>query len=90
MWLFSAAVATCPGGENLRTAECRAHSKGPRYRGVCRQRCRQAVQTRRAVLGNAGLLVHGTAERRDGAVNLVATRLTPLVLAPGTRSRDFR
>ncbi|MFF3068871.1 hypothetical protein [Kitasatospora sp. NPDC057936] len=48
------------------------------------------MQTRRAVLGNAGLLVHGAAERRDGAVNLVATRLTPLVLAPGTRSWDFR
>nr|BFD96318.1 error-prone DNA polymerase DnaE2 [Kitasatospora sp. Xyl93] len=45
---------------------------------------------RRVALGNAGLLVHGTAERRDGAINLVATRLTPLTLAPGTRSRDFR
>ncbi|MEE1783125.1 error-prone DNA polymerase [Streptomyces sp. SP17BM10] len=45
---------------------------------------------RRVALGNAGLLVHGTAERRDGAVNLVATRLTPLTLAPGARSRDFR
>ncbi|MFJ9460799.1 error-prone DNA polymerase [Kitasatospora sp. NPDC101447] len=45
---------------------------------------------RRVALGNAGLLVHGTAERRDGAINLLATRLTPLTLAPGTRSRDFR
>ncbi|BFV60087.1 error-prone DNA polymerase [Kitasatospora sp. CMC57] len=45
---------------------------------------------RRVALGNAGLLVHGTAERRDGAVNLVATRLVPLTLAPGGRSRDFR
>ncbi|MEV7021927.1 error-prone DNA polymerase [Kitasatospora sp. NPDC093558] len=45
---------------------------------------------RRIALGNAGLLVHGTAERRDGAINLVATRLAPLTLAPGTRSRDFR
>ncbi|MGW6913349.1 error-prone DNA polymerase [Kitasatospora sp. NPDC054939] len=45
---------------------------------------------RRTALQNAGLLVHGTAERRDGAVNLVATRLAPLTLAPGTRSRDFR
>ncbi|WP_033354285.1 error-prone DNA polymerase [Kitasatospora aureofaciens] len=45
---------------------------------------------RRAALQSAGLLVHGTAERRDGAVNLVATRLVPLTLAPGARSRDFR
>ncbi|UKZ02885.1 error-prone DNA polymerase (plasmid) [Streptomyces viridifaciens] len=45
---------------------------------------------RRVALGNAGLLVHGTAERRDGAINLVATRLTPLTLGPGTRSRDFQ
>ncbi|WP_033818270.1 error-prone DNA polymerase [Kitasatospora sp. MBT63] len=45
---------------------------------------------RRTALQNAGLLVHGTAERRDGAINLVATRLTPLTLAPGARSRDFR
>ncbi|MDH6129932.1 error-prone DNA polymerase [Kitasatospora sp. GP82] len=45
---------------------------------------------RKTALGNAGLLVYGTAERRDGAVNLVATRLTPLTLAPAGRSRDFR
>ncbi|WP_329586890.1 error-prone DNA polymerase [Kitasatospora sp. NBC_01250] len=45
---------------------------------------------RRTALQNAGLLVHGTVERRDGAANLVASRLTPLTLAPGTRSRDFR
>ncbi|MFI6849522.1 error-prone DNA polymerase [Kitasatospora sp. NPDC050467] len=45
---------------------------------------------RRTALQHAGLLVHGTAERRDGAINLVATRLTPLTLAPGARSRDFR
>ncbi|MEU9046560.1 MULTISPECIES: OB-fold nucleic acid binding domain-containing protein [unclassified Kitasatospora] len=45
---------------------------------------------RRVALGNAGLLVHGTAERKDGAINLVATRLTSLTLAPGARSRDFR
>ncbi|MFB7619465.1 error-prone DNA polymerase [Kitasatospora sp. NPDC056181] len=45
---------------------------------------------KRVALQNAGLLVHGTAERRDGAINLVATRLTPLTLAPGSRSRDFR
>ncbi|MFH8387164.1 error-prone DNA polymerase [Kitasatospora sp. NPDC018058] len=45
---------------------------------------------RRTATQAAGLLVHGTAERRDGAVNLVATRLTPLTLAPGARSRDFR
>ncbi|MFJ9777206.1 OB-fold nucleic acid binding domain-containing protein [Kitasatospora sp. NPDC101157] len=45
---------------------------------------------RRAALQSAGLLVSGTAERRDGAVNLVATRLVPLTLAPGARSRDFR
>ncbi|MFC9326124.1 error-prone DNA polymerase [Kitasatospora sp. NPDC057015] len=44
----------------------------------------------RVALGNAGLLVHGTAERRDGAVNLVATRLVPLVITPAGRSRDFR
>ncbi|MFB9369925.1 error-prone DNA polymerase [Kitasatospora albolonga] len=48
-------------------------------------------QQRRVALGCAGLLVHGTAERRDGAINLVATRLTPLVLSvTGLRSRDFR
>ncbi|MFB7677757.1 error-prone DNA polymerase [Kitasatospora purpeofusca] len=45
---------------------------------------------RRTALGNAGLLVAGTAERRDGAINLLATRLSPLTLAPGSRSRDFR
>ncbi|MER8184780.1 error-prone DNA polymerase [Kitasatospora sp. NPDC094015] len=46
---------------------------------------------RKTALGSAGLLVHGTAERRDGAINLVATRLTPLVLSvAGLRSRDFR
>ncbi|MFD0531477.1 OB-fold nucleic acid binding domain-containing protein [Kitasatospora arboriphila] len=45
---------------------------------------------RRTALQNAGLLVHGTVERRDGATNLQATRLAPLTLAPGTTSRDFR
>ncbi|MFJ9518474.1 error-prone DNA polymerase [Kitasatospora sp. NPDC101801] len=45
---------------------------------------------RKVALGSAGLLVHGTTERRDGAINLVATRLVPLTLAPGARSRDFR
>ncbi|WP_457030505.1 error-prone DNA polymerase [Kitasatospora sp. P5_F3] len=45
---------------------------------------------RRIALDSAGLLVHGTAERRDGAINLVATRLVPLTLAPGAHSRNFR
>ncbi|RKE02899.1 error-prone DNA polymerase [Streptomyces sp. TLI_171] len=45
---------------------------------------------RRAAMQSAGLLIHGTLERRDGASNLVATRLTPLTLAPGAKSRDFR
>ncbi len=45
---------------------------------------------RRTALQSAGLLVSGTLERRDGATNLVATRLAPLTLAPGARSRDFR
>lgn len=54
--------------------------------------CRPHVweRQRRTALQNAGLLVHGTVERRDGAANLVASRLTPLTLAPGPRSRDFR
>ncbi|MEW1908421.1 OB-fold nucleic acid binding domain-containing protein [Kitasatospora sp. NPDC085895] len=45
---------------------------------------------RRTALQNAGLLVHGTVERRGGATNLRATRLAPLTLAPGTTGRDFR
>ncbi|MFJ8042411.1 error-prone DNA polymerase [Kitasatospora sp. NPDC096147] len=48
-------------------------------------------QHRKTALTCAGLLVHGTTERRDGAINLLATRLTPLVLSvTGLRSRDFR
>ncbi|MEV0192238.1 error-prone DNA polymerase [Kitasatospora purpeofusca] len=57
---------------------------------VCQPHVWDRGRQRQVALGNAGLLVHGTAERRDGAVNLVATRLTPLTLAPGSRSRDFR
>ncbi|MEV7122208.1 error-prone DNA polymerase [Kitasatospora griseola] len=45
---------------------------------------------RRTAMQSAGLLVTGTLERRDGATNLLATRLAPLTLAPGARSRDFR
>ncbi|MEV7775954.1 error-prone DNA polymerase [Kitasatospora sp. NPDC086791] len=47
-------------------------------------------RSRKIALQSAGLLVYGTVERRDGAANLVATRLGPLTLAPGARSRDFR
>ncbi|WP_235583005.1 error-prone DNA polymerase [Kitasatospora sp. Root107] len=36
---------------------------------------------RRTALDRAGLLVHGTVERRHGATNLVATRLAPLRVA---------
>ncbi|WP_419993727.1 error-prone DNA polymerase [Streptomyces boninensis] len=36
---------------------------------------------------NAGLLVHGRIERADGAVNLVARRLEPLVVATPERGR---
>ncbi|MEL3948787.1 error-prone DNA polymerase [Streptomyces sp. LNU-CPARS28] len=40
---------------------------------------------------NAGLLVHGRVERADGAVNLVARRLEPLVLThPGSTGRSSR
>ncbi|MDH6114069.1 error-prone DNA polymerase [Kitasatospora sp. MAP12-15] len=36
---------------------------------------------RRTALDRAGLLVHGRVERNQGAINLVATRLTPLRVA---------
>ncbi|GAA1142744.1 hypothetical protein F4556_005897 [Kitasatospora gansuensis] len=36
---------------------------------------------RRTALDRAGLLVHGTVERRHGATNLVAIRLAPLRVA---------
>ncbi|WP_441246811.1 error-prone DNA polymerase [Kitasatospora sp. McL0602] len=45
--------------------------------------CNRAVwePERRTALDRAGLLVHGRIERNDGAVNLVATRLTALRIA---------
>ncbi|MFI6939720.1 error-prone DNA polymerase [Streptomyces sp. NPDC050418] len=39
---------------------------------------------------NAGLLIRGRIERADGAVNLVARSLAPLVVTTPTRGRDFR
>ncbi|SEM80365.1 error-prone DNA polymerase [Streptacidiphilus jiangxiensis] len=44
----------------------------------------------RSALQSAGLIISGTLERRDGATNLLATRLAPLTLGPTPGSRDFR
>ncbi len=38
----------------------------------------------------AALLIHGRLERSEGVVNIVAERLTPLVVAASPGSRDFR
>ncbi|MFJ5068174.1 error-prone DNA polymerase [Kitasatospora sp. NPDC088556] len=49
-----------------------------------------AQRHQRTALQAAGLIISGTLERRDGATNLVATRLAPLTLGPTPSSRDFR
>jgi len=46
---------------------------------------------RTVALGSAALLVRGRLERSpEGVLNLVADRLTRLVLAVPVKSRDFR
>jgi error-prone DNA polymerase len=45
---------------------------------------------RRAALQSGALIVHGTLEKSDGAINVVAGRLEPLRVAAVNRSRDFR
>ncbi|MFE0457803.1 error-prone DNA polymerase [Kitasatospora sp. NPDC058965] len=46
-------------------------------------------RNRKTALANAGLLIYGTVERRDGAANLVATRILPLTITPAP-ARNFR
>src|SRR5690606_24836376 len=45
---------------------------------------------RRIALESSALLIDGRLERGGGAINLLATRLAPLKVTGGTRSRDFR
>jgi error-prone DNA polymerase len=45
---------------------------------------------RRVALGHGALLIHGTLERTDGAVNVVAGRLEPLRAGVPRKGRDFR
>ena len=49
------------------------------------------LRYRTVALGSSALLVRGRLERsEEGVLNLVADRLTRLVLAVPVRSRDFR
>jgi len=48
------------------------------------------VRYRRVARDSAGLLVRGRLERADGVTSLVAEAFTPIVVATGGRSRDFR
>ncbi|NUP50211.1 MAG: error-prone DNA polymerase [Catenulispora sp.] len=45
---------------------------------------------RRVALGHGALLIHGTLERTDGAVNVVAGRIEPLRAGVPRKARDFR
>ncbi|MEY9932998.1 error-prone DNA polymerase [Catenulispora sp. GP43] len=45
---------------------------------------------RKVALGHGALLVHGTLERSDGAVNVVAGRIEPLRAGVSRKARDFR
>ncbi|MEY9860482.1 error-prone DNA polymerase [Catenulispora sp. GAS73] len=45
---------------------------------------------RRVALEHGALLIHGTLERTDGAVNVVAGRIEALRAGVGRRARDFR
>jgi error-prone DNA polymerase len=45
---------------------------------------------RESIRGARALLVTGTLEREDGAVNVVGGRFTPMKIAGALRSRDFR
>jgi error-prone DNA polymerase len=45
---------------------------------------------RRVALGHGALLIHGTLERTDGAVNVVAGRIEPLRAGVSRKARDFR
>jgi error-prone DNA polymerase len=45
---------------------------------------------RRVALAHGALLIHGTLERTDGAVNVVAGRIEPLRAGVPRKARDFR
>ena len=47
------------------------------------------VRFREVAKLNPALLVTGMLERRDGVLNIVATKISPLELAAATKSRDF-
>ena len=48
------------------------------------------IHHREVAAGAPALLVRGRVESAEGAVNVVAERLEPLILASPVRSRDFR
>jgi len=54
--------------------------------------CSAGLWRRHRLVGrtSAGLVVRGTLERVDGVVNVIADKLEPLLIAVGSRSRDFR
>jgi error-prone DNA polymerase len=45
---------------------------------------------RRVALAHGALLIHGTLERNDGAVNVVAGRIEALRAGVSRKARDFR
>ena len=47
------------------------------------------VRFREVAKLNPALLVTGMLERKDGVLNIVATKISPLELAAATKSRDF-